>query len=243
MKPLLISLHLPKTAGTSFSAVLTRHFGDRLYRDYEDRPLNQPSLARKLHAAKQSLANRKTPQLPENADCVHGHFLPLKYRWMPTHRPTQFVVWLREPVTRLASHFRYWQQSYAVESAGPLHRRVVEENWSFERFCFSSELRNTYCQFLWGFPIQRFQFVGLTECFEQDIQRFADRFDLQSSADMPRENIGGGDDSSADESREAIAEQLADAGFRDRIERFHAKDVALYASQLAARRRRGEPVP
>ena len=44
--PMLISVHIPKTGGTSFGAMLARHFGPRLLRDYDDRPLSHGGLAR-----------------------------------------------------------------------------------------------------------------------------------------------------------------------------------------------------
>ena len=67
---------------------------------------------------------------------------------------------MRDPVERLASHYHYWVRNYAPRSAGELHRRVVEEAWSLERFCLGPELRNVYSTFLWGFSLRRFGLSG-----------------------------------------------------------------------------------
>ena len=75
---MLISLHLPKTGGTSFRASLREMFGSRLLEDYCDLPLNTRPLRRKSHALIQCFALRHQ-RFPE-FDCIHGHFLPLKYR-------------------------------------------------------------------------------------------------------------------------------------------------------------------
>ncbi len=42
----VISVHLSKTAGSSFSASLKLHFNDRYKDDYNDQPISQPRLER-----------------------------------------------------------------------------------------------------------------------------------------------------------------------------------------------------
>jgi hypothetical protein len=54
---MLISLHFPKTAGSSFGRSLARHFGARFQRDYGDHPINTPPSLRNLKALKSSVAN------------------------------------------------------------------------------------------------------------------------------------------------------------------------------------------
>jgi hypothetical protein len=171
---LLVSVHLPKTAGTSFGESLADCFGDRLFRDYADAPLNTPPLKRKLAAVLAGLRNLAAP--PARFDCIHGHFLPVKYRWLPPRREPRFVTWMRDPVERLASHYQYWVRSYDPRTARPLHRRVVEEAWPFERFYRSPEMRNVYAQFLWGFPLSAFDFIGVTEHYDEDFRFFAESF-------------------------------------------------------------------
>ena len=157
---MLISLHLPKTAGSSFVASLEQYYGDRILRDYTDLPINTPVLRRNRRALVNSVLTCFRDY--DNIDCIHGHFLPLKYfLYGILNKDVQFVTWVRDPVERLASHYYFWVRSYHPDKAPLLHKRVVEEKWSFERFCLSEELRNFYCQFLWGFPLARFSFIGL----------------------------------------------------------------------------------
>lgn len=242
MKDLLISVHMPKTAGTSFSRVLQDCYGEALHLDYQDQPLNRRPLVRKLAASSHCMKNRWSSTLPDTVRCVHGHFLPLKYRGLKD-RSCSYVVWLREPIARLASHYRYWQQSYDPATAGPLHRRVVEQAWSFEAFCFSHAMRNTYNQFLWGFAPSSFDFIGLTEFFDEDIAAFLSRYapalrDSQVGVDAnepPRANVTEvGSETSSDQ----IDSWLRDPDFHKRIEEFHALDVRLYREQLERRKQR-----
>lgn len=224
---MLVSIHMPKTAGLSFRAALEEHFGSRFRHDYQDYPLAQPAELRRQQARAWSEAARRDDF--SEVDCVHGHFLPLKYLGLAETQPCTFVTWLREPVARLMSHYHYWQRSYNPESGltSPLHRRVVEEKWSLEQFCLASELRNVYSEFLWGFPAERLDFIGITEFFEEDLRYFSQqvlRNKLKPHTLNRRVRRGGAD----------IVCSLT-ARSRARIEAYHAADVELYRRALGRR--------
>jgi len=226
-RALLISVHLPKTAGTSFGESLTDRFGDRLLRDYDDAPLNAPPLGRKLSALLGGVRNLVTP--PERADCIHGHFLPIKYRWLPLRRPARFVTWMRDPVERLASHYHFWNRQYDPRTARPLHRRVVEESWPFERFYRSPELLNVYAQFLWGFPVAAFDFIGVTEHYDEDFRFFVDAF--LGGGSLPTYRV----ETNAERRSECY---VTDPGVRAEIEALHHRDMTFYRHALRMRQRR-----
>jgi hypothetical protein len=122
---LLISLHRPKTVGTSFSESLMDCFGDRLLRDYDDAPLNTRPLTRKAAALLGAVRTAVTP--PVRVERIHCHFLPIKYRRLTLRRPARFVTWMRGPVERVASHYHFWNRQHNPRTARPLHRQVVEE--------------------------------------------------------------------------------------------------------------------
>ena len=50
--------------------------------------------------------------LPDEVACIHGHFLPVKYRIALARRPAHYVTWLRDPVERIASHYAFWRRDY-----------------------------------------------------------------------------------------------------------------------------------
>ena len=110
----LVSVHLPKTAGTSFAEALQRVHGDGLRLDNADRPLAHARGERRLSALRQACA--MAGQVLPDA-CVHGHFLPLKYALA---RRTRFCVWLRDPVQRVVSRYHHYRRHGANE---PHHRR------------------------------------------------------------------------------------------------------------------------
>jgi hypothetical protein len=212
---------MPKTAGTSFRLALEQGFGEGFMADYADLPLNTPRPRRELAALRAGMRLAATGGLSRHVTCVHGHFLALKYRFLTALSDrVSFVIWLRDPVERLVSHYRFWMQATDTAGLPVLHRRVVEEQWSLERFCFSPDLRNLSHQFLFGFPVQRLDFVGIVERADADFAVFSRRY-LGPGAprELPRVNLG---------SHGAGVRHFDDAPLRRRIEAFHRKDMDLY---------------
>ena len=230
---MLISLHLPKTAGTRFRSLLESHFAGRLLADYADAPLHETVAARRLHAVRGGADLLLRPCRLQNVDAVHGHFLAIKYSLLPGGRDWRRVTWLRDPVERLASHYFYWRRSYEPGESGPLHRRMMEEDWSLERFCLGPELRNIYQQFLWGVPLARFDFVGITEHFDDDIDDFA-RLILGTTNFTAIDP----DSSAVNANPEAPHFYIEDTSLRARIEQHHAVDMAVYRMAHEQRNKR-----
>ena len=165
-----------------------------------------------------------------------GTSCPLKYLQLAETLPCTFVTWLREPVARLVSHYYYWQRSYdsASDLTSALHRRVVEEKWSLEQFCLAPELRNVYSEFLWGFPLKRFDFVGITEFYAEDLRYFSqeilgNNLETHTLNWRPQSGTSGSTD-------------VLEPSERSEIENFHAADCTLYRHALELRRfRLGRP--
>ena len=222
----LISLHLPKSAGTSFLAALQAHFSEHLYRDYGNGVTVDSAHARLRKAWQQAL--RIDEQGLGHFRCVHGHFVPFKYWLLHSRQPLTFVTWLRDPVERVVSHYHFWMRSYEPGVSGAHHRRVVEENWSLERFCLGDEFRNLYAQYLCGFPLTAFRFVGITEHYAQDLVCFASEI-LGAPLVAHRENVGqmGGD-----------GRHDLDPTLRAAIAAHHRRDGELYAEALRLRQLR-----
>ncbi len=214
MKIMLVSLHLPKTAGESFFNSLKDHYGSRILRDYDDKPINTPVIRRNSHALKMCLVNGVKSF--KDIDCIHGHFLPLKYLLC---KDAEFVTWMRDPVERLASHYYYWKRTYGPETTFPLRKRVIEEEWSLEKFCLAPEFRNLYSQFLWGFPVKRFAFIGITENYDRDLAYFHDKFLAKNSFQVyeKKQNLTKNQES-----------YFEDKQFKRRVELYHSRDVELY---------------
>jgi hypothetical protein len=226
--PLLVSVHLPKTAGTSFRAALEAHYGDSLLEDYAMLPMQLPRGRREWRALCD--AYNALHQIPAFTRAIHGHFLPVKYRVVLRHRPTRYITWLRDPVDRLVSHYHYWKRDYGGDDPKqPLRNRMLRECWSLERFCLGPELRNLYRQYLWFFPPGRFAFIGITEHYAQDLDWFAHHLLRTASVDVVRALANPDHPDGTYE---------IDPTLRQRIEAHHAADLALYRQALGQREAR-----
>jgi hypothetical protein len=212
---------MPKTAGTSFSKSLEDHFGTQLLKDYADLPINTSVFDRNRAALKAGIEIGDRGLL--GIRCVHGHFLPLKYLLLADKEDLRFITWMRNPVERLLSHYYFWKRTYDPQNAPRLHRKVCEENWSLERFCLGPELRNLYGQFLWGFPLEFFDFIGITEFYDEDLLFFSRKY-LGVHLETHRENDGGNK-----------GQYQVDPSFRQQIEAYHAYDMSLYKRALDVR--------
>ncbi len=218
MPTLLVSVHMPKTAGTSFAAALQDCFGTRYQPDYADLPMQSPRWRRQCNALLQSVRAQRAVE-PQAVACIHGHFLPAKYLPLAQSRRVGFVTWLRDPVERVVSHYHFWRRDYdGSDPAQPLRNRMIAEDWSLERFALGPEMRNVYGQYLWHFNVSRFDFIGITERYADDLAEFAERF-LEGHAVL-RTALANPD-------RDGEAYDIP-ARLRERIEAYHADDVALY---------------
>lgn len=222
-RPMVVSLHLPKTAGTSFAETLRVAAGAGYLADYGDLPMQHGRLRRRWDAIRGGQALRH--RLPEDLDCIHGHFLAVKYRIALGGRPAMFITWLRDPGQRLASHYAFWRRDYdGGDPAQPLRNRMLREDWSFERFALGPEMRNVYRQYLWGFDPARFDFIGITEHYEADLGRLVRMLGCEpvEAAALVNPDSGG-------------RGYVLESGLQQRIERFHAADYALYRQVLDRR--------
>ena len=225
---MLISFHLPKAAGISFYSSLLDHYGEKIEKDYLDFPMHTPVTLRNLTAQKNCIKHRFKNF--EGIECIHGHFLPLKYRFINSNSPVQYITWMREPAERIASQYYYMMRNYNPEMAKtqPLYRRVMEENWSLERYCLSKEFKNTCSQFLWGFPIKKLDFIGIVEDYDNDLNYFSKTF-LGKPLKGYKKNYNP-----------ALSEKsyFTDKNLKSSVVKFHDRDLELYQYALQLKKAR-----
>lgn len=212
MLEVMISIHVPKTGGTTFLNVLQHLFGDELLLDYRwmgvDLPLGSAAEVRR------SL---------ERVRCIHGHFPFGKYAGLRERDAVcaRFVTWLRDPVDLVVSAYEYlrskplmvgfplepWEQA---ASAGDLLEFARHE---FARNRQSKQLRSD--------TPDAFDFVGITEEFSRSLRLFRAMFfpDRELPMDVEPQRVNPrrrGDGYSLDDARRSAVEDL------------NAWDTALY---------------
>jgi len=157
---LLVSIHIPKTGGTTLGGVLKEKFGDGLFLDY-------PYL--------EGIRERKRP-----IDAVHVHFFLLKYFNLQHLVPNPRVfTFLREPLDRVLSNFFYWLNLPELQDSDLYRKYFLDMKPDMETFLFAPEMTNICSKYL--MPIDRpdhFWFVGFQKTFTEDIARLQKMFDM-----------------------------------------------------------------
>lgn len=175
--PMVISVHIPKTAGTTFRSYLRAIYGRHLCCDYgQSNPMTHGLIARSLYAD-------TGPKPPENLrqachkkgiKCIHGHFHAEKYRAI--FPDARYIVWLRDPVDRVISQFFY--QRKALDPRNRINRLVYEGKVNLLQFADMEENRNIQSKMIAGIPVEAFYFLGICEDFQQSLRRFENRLQI-----------------------------------------------------------------
>lgn len=213
----LLSVHLPKTAGVSFSRTLENIYTKSLKKVYA------PKLI-------QAINQGTSPSLPKKARCVHGHFglLPHTLDWFPN---AKLICWLRNPIDRVVSHYNYWL-SYPAHG-NSVHDRFLKEQPSLLAFAQNAiyiPTVNAYQSFLGDFTPNQFCFVGRTESFKDDLYKLASLMGWsKENLVFNRENVAHKENQISQEEKEALGLLLKDeiALYKSFISYFHSSSSKL----------------
>lgn len=221
----IISVHIPKTAGTSFLTALESGLGtDRVRRDYGNRVgrLNADTLIADAAVFNSDFDNGDV----EGLRCIHGHFPPQKYRRL-IEQDWVAVTWLREPASHLYSSYHHILKTrktfeYLPDTIGHV---TLKEGLNFRNFALSPMTRN-FMQRFFCRDIQ-YRFVGIFERYRKDLEYFSKTF-LGISLPFTTQNRF---------SDSPIRPPIESALLRD-IERTHDRDYEMYRHYLALSIRR-----
>jgi len=206
MKPSLISIHIPKTAGQTLRHLLELTYGkDQVLNINRGRLERQGKALVSLH--------------PEQYHVLHGH-LPYRAFISPYHdSETQLITFLRDPVERVLSNFRYYRKKKAERlEVG----KTVRHNYDLETFIELEERQNVMARFLEGLELTDLFFLGFQEQFLQDIRLLSKKLSwkLPETAFQIKKNPTP----STDETDKAI---------RQRIAALNQADLELYNRAIA----------
>ena len=200
----IVSLHLPKTAGSSLLAAYQARFGERVY-DYNE----APELFDRLGVA----------GLRARYDVIHGHF-HIRDR-ADLLDGARLVTYLRDPVQRVISSYYF-------------HMRPDTDNWlapqiqaaglSLEDFARLPEQRNLQYRMLRPVPLERFDFIGLTERFEASIPALSAVIGAELSL---------GENRKVNPDKPLAAPYQSDPALAGLIRALNPRDVELYETILA----------
>ncbi len=182
---LIISVHIPKTGGTTFVEVLRKCAEEVLYLDYGLEPLAPTALFRRgklITVPFESIINDL--ELFPGRSVIHGHFPAKKYS--DPFPNAVYVTWLRDPVERVLSNYLYWQRSDI-----PGDRRweqVTAQNMSLEQYAQLDFARDLQEAFLSPLTVEEFDFIGITEEYDRSLELFRRLFCPDTRLDATAQN-------------------------------------------------------
>ena len=195
---MIISIHIPKTGGSTFSRLLTSWFGEKILFDYNGL----------------SYSEKKKAEIPPQCLCIHGHFFSGKYA--KTFPNAKFITFLRDPAERIISHYYYWLRHPDLKN--PRCLDMIRRNLSLEEFSLTEYYRNYQSKIISPKTLSEFAFVGITEKFDQSIELFRIMFSLKKIK-VFRRNVNP---------KKKSSNYSIDENLRKSIKLSNDKDVKLY---------------
>lgn len=218
---MVISVHLPKTAGSTFRDTLALVYGDAMFYDYGDQfgfvDVRPPTPA--MQAIRWRRRLRYRPYIKASDKCIHGHFLASKY--LDKYPDAKLITWMRDPVERVVSHYHYWKRK--PDPAHSICRHLVDNKLSLLEFAQLAQMRNLQARYLDNVPLSRFSFVGLQAHFDAMIETL---WPLLGVPAVPVQT------KNTNASKSVGANYELDASVRAQIAELNSADVALYSEAV-----------
>lgn len=211
-KKTLISIHIPKCAGSSFSKILEAWFKGGFLPHYHNEKRDEPPRKHNLYTG--SIVKKLRPDL-----CIHGHFNNNRGNGVRDYYPEvdQFITILRDPFDIHLSTYFYVRREAQSQGGGAYksgkQHRILENGLNLENYL--REVKKSYiCNFLPSDitldnyqQILETQFlsIGISERLQNSVDLLAQKLGF-SSITVPQANISEWTESLPDGAREEFEE-------------------------------------
>lgn len=159
-----ISIHLPKTGGTSFAQFLSENFGDD-YFHYKRLNVPKPILEEGLEDISE--------YIPTNKRIIHGHFKYSQIKKIHEQSNARIIFWMRHPVHRIISQYYFIQRNITIDKKHHFKESIGEI--SLMEFAHDPRFINLYSKWLDGLDFDNLFFTGTLENFDQDLELLAEK--------------------------------------------------------------------
>ncbi len=229
----IISVHIPKTAGTTFKKVLQQVYSEEeIFFDYPHRGPQR---------------NRMLKKEKPNIKIIHGHFPGNKYDLK--FPEAKKIIWLRNPIERLISHYFFWKSwqvlinsdatdgsaESELSGCGEENTPRKEDVLTVIEFAERSEMQNLLAaNFLKNQKLTDFYFAGIQEYFKEDLVQLTKSFKWQPY------NLEFTNKNPYPEYYSLFKEILGNQEIVDQITELNREDVEIYQEALSLREKRIE---
>jgi hypothetical protein len=183
-EPFIVSIHIPKTAGTTVAEVFSRCFNRRVLFDYETYDKSQ--------TVNREVGNN-VDFIRSYFDVIHGHFYAWKY--LDVFRDAKFIASIRHPVERVIS--QYLHELNEDSSSASYHDDLVSGRMDVVDFAGLEGIGDAMYRHLAGRALNDYDLFIVSESLELSLRLFSltvrpidlDRH-FGSPWKLPRENVG-----------------------------------------------------
>lgn len=235
------SLYLYSAVGNSFSrakdgAPSTSSVLDKALMLGFSNPVTRKPLvslySRYHNVAVRRMLARGSAEVPSDAGVIMGHFVADQFDGALKDRPIVRAVVIREPLSRMASHYDHWKR-YKGHSVWRV-QTPYDPTMSFEDFATLPEMQNYQLQALGKLGLEDFDVVGVTENVDQSVGQFLQL--LAEAGTIPpisgTQDIQIGHYNCTPQGTKTNLEILSGAALQA-IRTYHAEDYDLYAQAQA----------
>ena len=164
----LVSIHIPKTAGTSLYKIICEVYDKKSVARLDYKPALQ-----KLFVNEKEF---NSEVFPPNIEVVHGHINPnVLMDYFELGEDVKIITWLRDPVERIISDYYYLIQIIKENyNFDPYNPKILDRmTKSLIEFARMEMEKNRMTRFLGRMKPEDMFFVGTTENFDRDLKRLA----------------------------------------------------------------------
>ena len=158
----LLSIHIPKTAGTSLFELIKINYGNEACKEYKREDVYE--LQKKNKNLIDDLSNK--------IKAVHGHLYFKETLEIVKKEKPKIITWFRDPIDRVISDYAFFIKRLHDDPSTFNEAEFINQhrrNESLLTFASVEENRNCMVQFIDGLELRDLFFFGFVETIENDI--------------------------------------------------------------------------